>query len=68
MKYKYRVEIASSNMRHLEKMLNDFGAAGYKLFSALPINNITGITMQGLPKQELTYHLIFEKSEKTAED
>jgi len=59
MKYSYCVLICKPEL--LEYDMNNLGAHGWKLFHVQPINNITGVTMQGIPKQELTYQLIFQK-------
>ena len=63
MKYHYRVEIVSNASSQIEKLLNDLGKAGYKLFYVQPLNTITGVTLHGLPKNEVSYQLIFEKVE-----
>jgi hypothetical protein len=59
MKYEYRVEIARPT--DLDLVLNQIGSGGWKLFHVQPITTITGVSIQGIPKQELTYQLIFEK-------
>ena len=62
MKYHYLVEIVTPTL--VQKALNEQGKNGYKLAHIQPLNTIIGSTVQGFPRTEITYQLIFEKIEQ----